>query len=73
MSTESITIRQLFEYAQRHNLADATLRICDGMAVHYYPDAGSLYRSRFEIVIDVSALDPIDYDELNPQVQHAWK
>ena len=49
----------------QHGLLDARIRICDGMAVSYYPDPRSVSKGRYEEVIDVSALDPVEYDELD--------
>lgn len=62
---EFITVLDLYAYAKENNLLDARIRICDGMAVSYYPCPRSLSKSRYEIVIDVSADEPIGYDELD--------
>ena len=62
---EYITVQDLYAYAKEHKLLDARIRICDGMAVSYYPNPSSVGKGRYEIVIDVSALEPIDYDELD--------
>lgn len=35
---EFVTVQDLYIYAMQHNLLDARIRICDGMAVSYYPD-----------------------------------
>lgn len=70
-----MTVRELYEYAADKRILDAPIRICDGMAVSYYPEPKSLVRGRYEIIIDVSDLDPIEYDELNtfalPELQDA--
>lgn len=63
-----MTPRELYEIAQRRNLLDAHIRICDGMAVHYYPETTCVQADRYEIVIDVSDLDPLGYDDLD-----AWR
>ncbi|MDE6069685.1 MAG: hypothetical protein K2F92_02245 [Alistipes sp.] len=60
-----MTPRELYEIAMRRNLQDAHIRICDGMAVSYYPDPRSICRGRYEVVIDVSALQPIEFDDLD--------
>lgn len=60
-----MTVRELYQYAANNRILDAQIRICDGMAVSYYPEPKSLVRGRYELVIDVSDLDPIEYDELN--------
>ena len=54
---EFITVQDLYAYAMQHNLLDARIRICDGMAVSYYPDPRSVSKGRYEAVIDVSALE----------------
>ena len=60
-----MTIRELYDWAAAHRLLDAPLRICDGMAVSFYPRPDDLKRGRYDAVIDVSACDPVEYDELN--------
>ncbi len=60
----NLTARMLWEYAKVHSLEDAPIRVCDGMAVSYMPDRGCLGRSPMVTVIDVSTVDPIDYDDL---------
>lgn len=37
MSNGYITVRDLYGFAMTHKLLDARIRICDGMAVSYYP------------------------------------
>lgn len=61
-----MTVRELYQYAAERRILDAPIRICDGMAVSYYPEAKSLERGRYEVIIDVSDLQPIEYDELSP-------
>ena len=60
-----MTVRELFAWAARERVLDAQIRICDGMAVSYYPELSSVKRGRYETVIDVSALEPVEFDELN--------
>lgn len=62
-----MTIRQLHAWAVSNRVADAHIRICDGMAVSYYPCLADVKRGRYEVIIDVSACDPIEFDEL-----HDW-
>lgn len=58
-----LTPRQLFWYAEANGLLDAPIRVCDGMAVSYFIDHKSLAKST-SLVLDVSHLDPIDFDDL---------
>lgn len=67
---EFITVQDLYAYAKENNLLDARIRICDGMAVSYYPDPRAVSKARYEIVIDVSANEPIGYDELDEYAQN---
>ena len=60
-----MTVRELFAWAARERVLDAQIRICDGMAVSYYPELSSVKRGGYETVIDVSALEPVEFDELN--------
>lgn len=60
-----ITIRELYRYAQLNHMEDATIRICDGMAVSFYVSPICIGRAPCEIVIDVSPIVPIDYDDLS--------
>lgn len=62
-----ITPQQLFAYAKRHNMLNDPIRICDGMAVSYFPTINSVARSQRGIVLDLSCDDPIGYDDLLPQ------
>ena len=64
-----MTIQELYDFAASMKLLDAELRICDGMAVSYYPTTDCLAYAPMEVVIDVSPLQPIDYDDLNPTAQ----
>lgn len=63
-----MTIQELYDMARTWGLADAHLRICDGMAVNMYPDKSSVTHEHYEVVIDVSTLELIDYDDL-----HDWR
>lgn len=60
-----ITILDLYAYAKRHGLLEARVRITDAEAVSYYPNIRSVERGVYEIVIDVSNLEPIDFEELD--------
>ena len=64
-NAQYLTVRDLYEFASAAHLLDAPLRICDGMAVSYFPELKSLHIEHYETVIDVSDLEPIEYDELN--------
>lgn len=60
-----LTVRDLWEFARKNNLEDARLRICDGMAVSYFPRIADICVSPDRVIIDVSDLDPVEYDELS--------
>lgn len=59
-----MTLRELYEVAEEQKLLDAQIRICDGMAVSFYPEKGCVTPAHFELVIDVSGLPVVEYDEL---------
>ena len=61
---KSITIAQLWAYARANGLEEASIRICDGMACSFYVNMLAVGRASCEIVIDVSCIEPIDYDDL---------
>lgn len=63
MSTK-LTPRILYTMAERNNLLDSPIRICDGMAVSYFPDASTVGKSINKIVIDLSTEQPIEFDDL---------
>lgn len=63
-----ITPKQLYKYAEAHDLLDAPIRVCDGMAVSYFLTHQTLARSQ-SLVLDVSSCDPIEYDQLTPAEQ----
>ncbi|MBR5283423.1 MAG: hypothetical protein IKU22_11680 [Alistipes sp.] len=54
----------LYQYAKKHGLEHERLRICDGMAVSYFPTEESICRAKNKIVIDVSCEEPVEYDDL---------
>lgn len=64
-----MTIYELYQYAVKHGKEHAELRICDGMAVSYYPTGKCVGLAPNEVVLDVSPIEPIDYDELTPSSQ----
>ncbi len=61
---EEITIAQLWDYARAHNLENAAIRICDGMACSFYITMASVGRAPMELVLDVSNCECIEYDDL---------
>lgn len=69
MTRDYITVRDLYAFAMANKLLDARIRICDGMAVSYYPTPQSVGRGMYEIVIDVSGDEPIEFDELDEYAQ----
>ena len=60
-----ITLAQLWYFARAHHLEDAHIRICDGMAVSFFPNRSSIAVSPQRVIIDVSDLDPVEWDELS--------
>ncbi len=69
MKSDYITVRDLYGFAMTHKLLDARIRICDGMAVSYYPAPRSVGRGMYEIIIDVSDDEPVEFDELDEYAQ----
>ena len=61
---EVITLAQLWAYARAHKLEDAAIRVSDGMACSFYITRTAIGRAPMEIVIDISALPIIEYDDL---------
>lgn len=59
-----MTIRELYQVARERKLLDAQIRICDGMAVSFYPEPSCITPGHYELVLDISALPVIEYDEL---------
>lgn len=62
-----MTIRELHQIAEKRCLLDAQIRICDGMAVSFYPEPSCITPGRYELVIDISSLPVVEYDELPEQ------
>lgn len=60
-----LSVRDLWEFAKANNLEDARIRICDGMAVSFFPNRSSIAVSPQRVIIDVSDLDPVEWDELS--------
>jgi len=71
LTQENLSIRELYEWAERVRLLDAPIRICDGMAVSFYPRPICLATGRYEIIIDISGLDPVEYDDLPERRDYA--
>ena len=59
-----MTPKELYQWAQRRNIEDAQIRICDGMAVSMYPEMTEVRAGRYEVVIDVSTVEIIEYDDV---------
>ena len=59
-----MTLRELYEVAEERKLLDAQIRICDGMAVSFYPEKECVTPAHYDLVIDVSGLPVVEYDEL---------
>lgn len=59
-----LTIRDLYELARALKMEDATIRVCDGMAVHMFLTRDCVCTAPMEFVLDVSGLDAVDYDDL---------
>lgn len=62
-----MTTRELYQIAKTRNLLDAQIRICDGMAVSFYPEPNCITPAHYELVLDVSALPVVEYDDLPSQ------
>lgn len=60
-----ITPRSLYQYACRHGLEDQRIRICDGMAVSYFPSDEALCRSKDKVVLELSCEPVYEFDELS--------
>lgn len=63
-----MTPRELFQWAESHRLADAPIRITDAECVSMYPTMSVVAPFHYEIVIDVSTLDMLDYDEVRSKI-----
>ena len=59
-----MTIRELHQIAEERHLLDAQIRICDGMAVSFYPESTCIVPGRYELVIDISSLPVVEYAAL---------
>lgn len=59
-----LSVRDLYIFAVENGLADATIRVCDGMAVNYFITRSCVGVAPMEIVLDVSAEEPCDYEDL---------
>ena len=64
-----LTPETLYLFAKKHNMERERLRICDGMAVSYFPTEASVCRAKNKVVIDLSCDNPIEYDELSADDQ----
>lgn len=62
---QPLTPRLLYNIAMRYGLADSRIRICDGMAVSYFPTLPTVGASKSKIVIDVSSEPCVEFDELS--------
>lgn len=60
-----MTVQEFYDFAKLHGLADAHIRICDGMAVSYYVVQNMIAKAPCELVIDVSSHEPLDYEDLS--------
>ena len=60
-----LTPRALYEYACAHKLEDCRIRLCDSAAISFFPTTDSVGRSKNKIIIDVSDLYPVEFDELS--------
>lgn len=59
-----MTVYDLFTRSVDKGLADAPLRLCDAMAVSYFPTVGCVRHVKNEIIIDVASLPSVEYDDL---------
>lgn len=64
-----LTPQSLYNFAKRYGLENDRLRICDGMAVSYFPTRSSLARTKSRVIIDVSDEDPVEFDNLSADDQ----
>lgn len=60
-----ISVNDLYAYCKKHRLLDARIRITDGEMVSYFPDIRCVERGIYEVVIDVSTVDPVSFDDLD--------
>ncbi len=61
---EPLTPKSLYKFAKAYGVENCRLRLCDGMAVSYFPTNDALCLAKDKVVIDVSAERSFDYDEL---------
>ena len=59
-----LTPELLYRYSLEHGLQNARLRICDGMAVSFFPRLDDVGIAKSKLIIDVSDCQPVEYDEL---------
>lgn len=64
-----MTPKELYEWAKHRKIEDAQIRLCDGMAITMYPEMECVYAGRYEVIIDVSTLEAIEYDAAQPWPQ----
>ena len=62
-----MTIRELHQIAEERRLLNAQIRSCAGLAGSFYPEPSCLTPGRYELVIDISSLPVVEYDELPEQ------
>ena len=62
--TTPLTPELLYRYAQKYGLENERLRICDGMAISFFPTFDDVGVSKSKMVIDVSDCTPVEFDEL---------
>lgn len=62
-----MTVYDLFNRSRDKGLVDAPLRICDAMAVSYFPIVRSVRHLKNEIIIDLTDLDMVEYDDLQAE------
>lgn len=60
-----ISVNDLYAYCKKNKLLDARIRITDAEMVSYFPDIRCVERGIFEVVIDVSAVEPVGFDDLD--------
>ena len=59
-----MTVYDLFKRSVDKGLADAPLRLCDAMAVSYFPTVGCVRHVKNEIIIGVASLPSVEFDDL---------
>ena len=66
-----MTVYDLYETSKRRDLHRCKLRLADAMAVSFWLKIDSVKYRKNEICIDVSKLDPVEYDDLAPN-ERVW-